>query len=164
MRDMRKAWCLALILLFAIGTSAKRNYTDRDVIRYTKSLDVARLDSGLRSQRLDEWLRFGPPHLSSVQWRVDLNCSNVAPRNQPEEEWTLCVRFSFNRDGVTGFGMVRVGSVGAGVGGPAYVEHITVAFSRKTANKSRLISDGSSKLSDLPSLLAQMAAKRSDQN
>jgi hypothetical protein len=153
------ACCLSGLLLFSVGASASRRYTENEVVKYAKTLDIEKLDPSLPSHHLDDWLRSGPPHLNSLKWRVSANCGRRAEQDEPKGRWPLCVQFFFRRGVVQGFGMVRVGTVGGGVAGLPQVEDITVS-SWKEANdgaSGRFFADGSSRLSDLPRLLDQIA-------
>src|SRR5690348_1168573 len=94
---------LALALLLSAGSNALfgQAYTSEGVIRYAQALDVAKLDSNLPHEPLDEWLRSGPPHLDSVQWAVS-DCDLMPPMTDQNLDWPLCAKGWFGRHSKTG--------------------------------------------------------------
>lgn len=103
-------------------------YSEKAVVRYAKNLDVARLDPNLQSQRLEDWLKLGPPNADEVQWRTN-GCDLKSNGDKPTDKQPLCVRFGFRRDGVGGWGILMVGTMRKGVDGPARFEYAQVASS-----------------------------------
>src|SRR5262249_19046173 len=98
-----------------------RSYTDDDVLNYAKSIDVAKLDSTLSSQRLDEWLRHGPARIDTLNWFVSRDCDLKCPEADADGDLSLCVKVGFRRRNIIGFGVLKVGTLKHGVGGqPAF--------------------------------------------
>jgi hypothetical protein len=146
-----KAYFVAMLLLLVASASpAQRPYTEEQVIGYSKSIDVQMLDSPLPSQRLEDWLQSGPPHAHIGDWRVADTC-DLKP-DYPSEDYPLCARIGFSRNGEGGFFLVQVGTTNKGiVGRPQLYGAIGVwegVF---------VLTSGSERLSDLPALLDQPA-------
>ena len=57
---------MVVLVLVPSSLSSKQHFTEQQVISYAKALDVSKLDPMLSSQRLDQWLRFGPAHLDTA--------------------------------------------------------------------------------------------------
>lgn len=96
-----------------------------EAIDYASALDVATLDSNLTSQRLDTWLIEGAPKLHRVTWyRSDCNLRRVAAL--PATDRPLCVKFVFEREYSSGWGMLRIG-VGGRISGKPALDHVVIA-------------------------------------
>jgi|KBSSwiStaDraftv2_1062776.scaffolds.fasta_scaffold116825_3 hypothetical protein len=150
--------CYLLILgQFLISTAfAKNGSSDQEAIRYAKAIPVVKLDSELPSKALDDWLRVGPPHVDEVLWRVSPGCD----LNEPEAPAPLCVRFTFRRRSISGWGLIKVGTIASGVSGAPTVEYVTVLNGEKQVTAgapqgARLIK----KLSELPQVLDDMSVQ-----
>ncbi len=109
-------------------------------VDYAKTVDVSVLDPTLPSQPLVEWLRVGPARIDQVQWDVS-NCCNCDRRDKH-----LCVRFRFNKTGVSGYGMLRIGTHRQGVTGRAHLDYIQVPPKASSLTK----------LSDLPGVITDL--------
>jgi len=137
--------CLMIVLILVPSSlSANTRSTERQVVSYAKGLNVAKLDSTLSSQRLDEWLRLGPAHLEKVTWEI--SCDLKDPQT-PNSDPTMCVKVRIFRGNVAGWIIITVGTFRAGIRGEPHLDHIFVAF----GNGGR--APDSSNLSDLPRLL-----------
>ena len=128
------------------------------MVRYAKALDIAKLDSSLSHQPLDEWLRSGPPHLDSVQWAVS-DCDLKPPDDEPNLDWPLCAKGWFGRHSKTGdvggWVLVDVGTTKKGISGPPRLRTMVVGASPTG------ITSVSEKLSNLPRLLEEASASPS---
>ncbi len=112
-----KVYIVAMLSFLAASSSAARIlYTEEQVIVYAKSIDVGTLDPSLPSERLEHWLKSGPPHVHIYSWLVADTC-NLKPVS-PNEDYPLCARIAFGRNGVKGFFLVQVGTTGKGIVGP----------------------------------------------
>jgi hypothetical protein len=141
-----------LILLFLSFHAASQGYTETELIRYTKGIDVQKLDSSLSSQRLDDWLRSGPAHIDEVRWQIIRDCDlKERPEDVPEGDWPLCARFVYRRGNLSGWGMIRIGTRNKGITGSPVFEYFTVITKRP-------IPQGPAKLSDLPRVLDELSA------
>lgn len=147
---MKAYFVATLSLLVASSCPAQLRYTEKQVIAYAKSIDVKTLDPSLPSQRLEDWLQSGPPHAHIEYWRVADTC-DLKP-DSPSEDYPLCARIGFSRNGEGGFFLVQVGTTNKGIvgrpqlyGGVGVWEGVFV------------LTGGSERLSDLPALLDQPA-------
>lgn len=139
-----------LILLIVLNAAAfsvaqAQSSTDDAVLQYAKSIDVAKLDSTLSSQRLEDWLLHGPAKIDELNWYVSQDCDLKCPAPDANGDLPLCVKIGFRRGNTTGFGVLRVGTLEHGVGGQAAFQYLDVF---------RPFSVGSyDKLSDFPRFL-----------
>jgi hypothetical protein len=141
--------CLIILSLSIIpSVTAQSGYTEKEVIGYAQGLDIRKLDRKLPHVRLDQWLRFGAPHLDNVTWETNDCDINVRSASEiPANEWPLCVRFGFQRGGeVDGWGLIQVGTYGTGMDGYTHLRYILAG----APIEGYLTSD---RLSDLPRLL-----------
>jgi len=100
---MKLCYLIILLMLASPSVIAQSDYTKKEVISYTQGLDIRELDRRLPHARLDRWLRYGPPHLNTVIWQVSRDCdqsNSVVFEIPKEDDWPLCVRFSFGRAGL----------------------------------------------------------------
>jgi hypothetical protein len=104
-----------LPLLFAASCIAQRPLTEKEAVDYAKAIDVKTLDPTLSSQRLDQWLKSGSPHVDSLRWLSDETCDNKA---FGDEEFPRCVRIEFARGGQSGYFLVLIGTRKKGILGP----------------------------------------------
>ena len=93
-------------------------------ITYGREIDVKTLDASLASQRLDDWLRSGPPALRTVTWAAS-DC-DIKP-DDADHPRPLCVKFLFNRGNASGFGIVTVGTLQGGISGPPRLEYVLIS-------------------------------------
>ena len=141
-----------VLLLFLCTLTAQAGYTAREVVRYAKALDVAKLDPTLSSQRLDAWLRSGPPDIDTVMCRIS-NCDLRPDFSDPNYIAPLCVKIRFRRAGVAGWIIIRIGTFRNGINGAPYVEDIIVVSENRGGPNSN-----SKKLSDFPRLLDEASS------
>ena len=145
---MKACFALTLWLLAAISASAQASFTDQQVIDYAKSIDVQTLDPSLPSQRLEDWLQSGPPHVQIGYWEVAGTC-DLKP-DLPGDDYPLCAKVRFQRGGQQGVFLVQVGMSSEGiVGRPEIYEKIGVF-------EGMFVRTGTAeRLSELPALLDQ---------
>lgn len=111
-----KAFFLAMLpLLIASTLHAQLSLTDEQVIEYSKSIDVKLLDPSLPSERLEDWLRSGPPHAEFLRWQSDETCDN---KPDLDTDYPRCVRVAFERGGQSGYFLVHIGTLRKGIIGP----------------------------------------------
>ena len=140
---------MIVLLLFSFSSRADAHYSDRQVVSYAKTVDVAKLDSSLSSQQLYEWLRSGPAHIEAVTWEVG-GCDLKNPPNPAP----LCVKIRLTRGNVGGWLIVKVGTFREGIKGAPHLEQIFIGSSKGFAPDS----DRLDKLSDLPRLLDEASS------
>jgi hypothetical protein len=146
-----KACLLAILsLLVASSSNAQLPYTEKQVIAYSKSIDVKTLDPSLPSQRLADWIQSGPPHARIGYWIVADTC-DLKP-DSLSEDYPLCAKISFIRDGKGGFFLVQVGTNRKGiVGRPQLYGDIFVEMVGK--KEGWAVTGSAERLSNLPALL-----------
>ena len=116
-----------LILLMALNAAAfsaaqSQSCSDDTVLQYAKSIDVAKLDSTLSSQRLEDWLLRGPARIDELHWSISRDCDLKDRQPDADGDLPLCVKIGFRRGNTTGFGVLRVGTLKHGVTGqPAFL-------------------------------------------
>jgi hypothetical protein len=111
-----KAFFLAMLpLLIASSLHAQLPFTEEQLIEYSKSIDVKMLDPSLPSERLEDWLRSGPPHAEFLRWQSDETCDN---KPDLDTDYPRCVRIAFERGGQGGFFLVHIGTLRKGIVGP----------------------------------------------
>jgi len=155
---LKSLFLIALWIFAASFSFAQLPYTDEQVIKYAKSIDVQTLDPSLPSQCLEDWLQSGPPHAHIGSWKASDSCDLKDPEFEFRNlDWPTCVRVSFYRDGLEGhdFGqesylLIQVGNHKAGITGPP---RLNQPFSVWEGTMS--MTGGSERLSDLPPLLDQ---------
>lgn len=137
---------LFVVLKVAAFSAAQgQSYTDEAVLQYAKSLDVAKLDSTLSSQGLEDWFLRGPARIEELYWNISPNCDLKDPAPDADGDLPLCVKVGFRRGNTTGFGVLRVGTLKHGVSGQPAFQYLDVL---------RPCSVGSyDKLSDFPRFL-----------
>lgn len=141
-----RAFLAMLSLVFVSHSFAQLRYTEKQVISYAKSIDVRTLDHSLASQRLEDWLQFGPPH-AHIWWSMEDTC-DLKPVSEPD--YPLCARIEFSRNGQGGFFLVQVGTTRKGIVDPPQLYGAIDVF------EGILVSTGYAKrLSELPALLDQ---------
>ena len=146
---MKPKWLMVVLVLVPPSLIAKQHFTEQQIISYAKALDVSKLDPTLSSQRLDQWLRFGPAHLDTVTWEMsdcDLKPTYVAP---------LCAKVRFRRGNCGGWAIITVGTFRNGISGTPRLEYIFAAVESNYARPPE-----STKLSDLPRLLEEASSLR----
>ncbi|HEV2577235.1 MAG TPA: hypothetical protein VGU25_08490 [Acidobacteriaceae bacterium] len=145
---MTKAHLLLMLpLLLSPLSHAQSPLTERQVIAYSKSIDVQTLDPSLPSQRLEDWLRSGPPHVTLLDWLSDDTC-DLKPFGP--DDFPRCIRISFGRGGQSGYFLVQIGTLHKGIIGPPHL------YSDIGVQEPFFIQTGwTDRLSGLPHLLDQ---------
>ena len=121
--------CLILFMVLnasAFSAAQGQSYTDDAVLQYAKSVDVAKLDSTLSSQRLEDWLLRGPAKIDELYWNISRDCDLEIPQPDANGDLPLCVKIGFRRGNTTGFGMLRVGTLKHGVSGQPAFQYLAV--------------------------------------
>ena len=159
MESFRKAntrawWLMVVLLSVPSASTANAHYTKQQVISHAKALNVAKLDSGLTSQRLDQWLQSGPAHVEKVTWKMS-DC-DLMPPPDPKYVAPLCVKVYFTRPNAGGWIMVRIGTFRDGIIGAPHFEGMLIG----SANG--MVPD-SGKLSDLPRVLDEASSLKHPQ-
>jgi len=123
MRPHVPYFILFLILIAAaVSTAQMQPYNDDAVVKYAKSVDVAKIDSTLSSQRLEDWLLRGPARIDELYWNISQDCDLKNPKPDADGDLPLCVKIGFRRGNMNGFGVLRVGTLKRGVSGqPAFL-------------------------------------------
>lgn len=147
---MKACLLTVLCLVAAPSFAAQLRFTDRQVLDYAKSIDVHTLDASLPSQRLEDWLQTGPPH-ARIRWDVADTCDNKPFRN---EDYPLCAKVWFSRDGEDGSFLVQVGTKHKGIDGSPQLYNGIIGWED---GPGWIMTDGAEKLSGLPALLDQPA-------
>jgi len=114
---------LFMVLIAATLSAAQsQSYNDDAVLKYAKSIDVAKLDSTLSSQRLEDWLLRGSARIDELYWNISQDCDLKGPERDADGDLPLCVKIGFRRGNTSGFGVLRVGTLKHGVNGkPAFL-------------------------------------------
>jgi hypothetical protein len=112
----------------AFSAALGQSYTDGAVLQYARSIDVAKLDSTLSSQRLEDWLLRGPAKIDTLNWYISRDCDLKDPEPDADGDLPLCVKLGFRRGNTTGFGVLRVGTIKHGVSGQPAFEYLDVLF------------------------------------
>jgi hypothetical protein len=110
------------------------------------------LDPSLPSQRLEDWLRSGPPHVQILHWLVADTC-DLKP-DEPSVDYPLCAKITFVRGGEAGVFLIQIGTSKKGIAGRPQLDYGVGTM--ETAN-SLAVTGSSEHLSDLPVLLDQPA-------
>jgi hypothetical protein len=133
------------LIAATLSAAQGQSYSDDAVLKYAKSIDVAKLDSTLSSQRLEDWLLRGPAKIDELYWNISQDCDLKDPEPDADGDFPLCVKVGFRRGNTRGFGVLRVGTLKRGVNGQPAFLYLDVI---------RPFSVGSyDKLSDFPRLL-----------
>ena len=143
--------CLALLLVLAsLSAHAQHPYTKSQVISYAKSIDAKTLDQSLPSQHLEDWLKSASPK-ARIRWDVSDTCDNHPFRN---EDFPLCAKIWFSREGVAGSLLIQVGRLHKGLVGAPQLYAPILAWEED----SFFITVGDAeRLSELPDLLKKPA-------
>jgi hypothetical protein len=121
--------CLILFMVLiaaAFSAAQGQSYTDEAVLQYAKSIDVAKFDSTLSSQRLEDWLLRGPARIDELYWNISQNCDLKDLEPDADGDLPLCVKLGFRRGSTTGFGVLRVGTLKHGVSGQPALQYLDV--------------------------------------
>jgi len=146
------------ILLLAITHSAypQTAHNDQQAIEYAQSLDIAKLDSTLSSQRLAAWLSTGVPQLNQLSWGTSPNCGQkVVSHDVPNSELPFCVKVEFTRSHVQGWLLIVVGTIGSGPSGQSRLVNgwIQAQSNADLGSKEGYLAYAISRLSELPERL-----------
>src|SRR6267154_3541984 len=147
---MKACLVATLTLLVASYSAAQPPYTEKQVIDYAKSVDVKTLEPSLPSQRLEDWLQTGPPH-AHIRWDVSDTCDN---KPDSDEDYPLCAKIWFNRNGEAGSFLIQVGTRRKGIGGRPQLYASIIGWED---GPGWIITGGAERLSGLPALLDQPA-------
>lgn len=110
---MKAFFLTILLLLLASSLHAQLpSITEEQVVEYSKSIDVKMLDPSLPSERLEDWLRSGPPHAELLRWQSDDTCDN---KPDLDTDYPRCVRVAFERGGLSGYFLVHIGTLRKGI-------------------------------------------------
>lgn len=120
------------------GPATNQPYTDDQVVRYAKSVDVTKLDSTLPSQPLEEWLLRGPAQIDELHWRMSPDCDLKDPKPDAEGDLPLCVKIGFRRGNTTGFGLLAVGTRRSGIKGQPVLQYLDVLSPHSVGNYDKL--------------------------
>ncbi|HEV2718728.1 MAG TPA: hypothetical protein VG323_01820 [Thermoanaerobaculia bacterium] len=145
---------LAVLMLTAPCRSATPRYDETKVVAYAKVIDVAALDSTLKSQPLDELLRLGPARLEKLNWRMS-DCDLKPDYREPSTGYPLCVRLGYQRGNVSGWAIITVGTKRKGIVEPPRFEYAVVS----TRSDGGVHSETADKLSDLPHVISKLLSK-----
>jgi len=140
----------------AFSAAQIQSYTDDAVLQYAKSIDVAKLDSTLSSRRLEDWLLRGPARIDELNWYVSRDCDLKDPKPDADGDLPLCVKVGFRRGNITGFGVLKVGTLKQGVGGQPVFQYLDVLRPSPVGSYD--------KLSDFPRLLDGMDRTQNSEN
>lgn len=123
MRPHFPYFILFTVLIPATLSIAQTQSYDDAVVKFAKSVDVARIDSTLSSQRLEDWLLRGPAGIDELYWNISQDCDLKGPEPNADGDLPLCVKIGFRRGNTSsGFGVLRVGTLKHGViGQPAFL-------------------------------------------
>jgi len=151
---MKESVLSILLLLTTASCALGQAYTSKGVIRYAKTLDVAKLDPTLSHQPLDRWLQGASLRLDTVRWAVS-DC-DFKPSND-DVDWPLCAKFWFRRrtHDAGGWGLLQVGTTKKGITGAARLRMVVVSGISQIGKFS-----DSERLSDLPRLLDEASAAK----
>ena len=140
------------------AVNALRSAAYHEEVAFAKALDVHQLDPSLPSQRLEEWLKSGPPHVKAIEWNaLQCNIKEGPDGATHTPEGRLCAGVSFQRGNARAY--IRVASTSKSLSGPPRVEYIGV-HDKDNSLLTPVPTDGnmekapdSRQLSDLPRLL-----------
>ncbi len=117
MRPHVPCFILFMVLIPAtLSTAQTQSDSDEAVVRHAKSVDVAKIDSTLSSQRLEDWLLHGPARIDELSWNISPDCDLKGAEPDADGDLPLCVKIGFRRGNTSGFGVLRVGTLKHGVG------------------------------------------------
>lgn len=160
---MRIHWVIAALSVAACNgvTGAGPAATgDSRVVAYAKQIDVANMDSTLKSQSLARWLSSSELHLTNIQWR-ESDCDLMPDDTTPKSKYPLCVTINFRRPNSWGRVYIEVGTIQRGVEGRPRLFGCSV---KSNAPPPRGQFHSVNKLSELPAMLdAADAEARSQQ-
>src|SRR5216683_658487 len=128
--------CTALVVLTCVfllpqdstlrSVAQDQPYSDDQVLRYAKSIDVAKLDSTLPSQPLEKWLLHGPAQIDELNWWVSRDCDLKDLKPDAKGDLPICVKIGFRRGNITGFGLLTVGTRKSGINGQPALQYLDV--------------------------------------
>jgi hypothetical protein len=132
----------------AAAFKAKYDKAEKDALAYVKAIDVKTLDSSLPSQRLEDWLKSGPPHTDYSRWWLEETCDQKP--DYEDIDYPRCVRIDFERGGQSGWILILIGTLKRGIIGPPRLYEPIGVFQESFVN-----TGGTERLSGLPGLLDQ---------
>ena len=123
--------CFTVVMVLisgAFSAAQDQAHTEDEVLRYAKSIDVAKLDSALSSQRLEDWLLRGPARIDELWWRRSLDCDLKDPIPDADGDLPLCVKVTFRRVNAIGIGMLKVGTLKQGISGQPAFQYLFAVY------------------------------------
>jgi hypothetical protein len=151
---MRIWSALILLMLAPLCRSETPAIDEATVVAYAKAIDVEKLDPALPSQRLEEWLRLGPPRLENVRWRRS-SCDLKPDYPEPPDGYPLCVKFVYRRSRVSGWAIVKIGTMRKGIFGPPRFEYAVLSV----RSGKELRYDEAETLRDFPQVISRLLAE-----
>jgi len=143
--------CLLAMLLVASSSVAQLPYTEKQVIAYSKSIDVKTLDPSLPSQRLEDWLQTSVPHPQTLVWLVENTCWQKPVAN---EDYPLCAHIRIIHNGQWAEFLVQIGTLHKGIVGLPTLSWYGGGITIREDGMGSTTGYGE-RLSDLPGLLSQ---------
>jgi hypothetical protein len=144
-----KAVIFALASGLSLGAqhATQPTYSEQRLVEYAKSVNVHALDASLPSQRLEDWLQFGPPRARVVYWEpdtCDLKPDGIA-------DYPLCVKIGFFRGSSNkgGYLLVQVGTINRGISGSPHLYSDIAIVKRDDPLKPTGVTDKLSGISEL---------------
>src|SRR3954447_258077 len=108
---------LAVALVMPCRGETPAVSAEHAIVSQAKQLDVAKLDPALKPQLLEDWLRHGPARVETLQWDVS-DCDLKPDYPEPAAGYPLCVKAAFQRERVSGWLLVIVGTKRKGITEP----------------------------------------------
>ena len=153
---MNRSILIGLLLILPISALAQ---SEKAVLRYAKTTEASKLDSGLPSEPLDRWLRSGPARIDKLTWSISPDCELKEPlKGTPQDEQPFCVRFGFSRGNVGGWGVMKTGTSKEHISGSPRIESLILPSVAKRGS-ARL----SVHLAELPRLLDEVEKQGAQQ-
>ena len=151
---MRISFVLAVVMLTVPCRSEMPAYDEAKVVAYAKTIDVAQLDSTLKSESFEKWLRLGPAHIEKLRWNMS-DCDLKPDIVEPPDGYPLCTRVVYQRGRVAGWIIVTIGTTRKGIVRPPRFEYAMVSTPSSTGMKA----ETAEKLADFPQVISKMLAQ-----
>ena len=122
-----RSWTFAALLLAMCAglNGAGRTPAGSEVVGYAKHIDVAKVDSALKSEPLEVWLTSRELHLHHVRW--DRGDCDIKPEEPPSKiDYPLCVRIDFRYPNGWGWMSLKIGTIHTGIYGRPELLHCVV--------------------------------------
>src|SRR5947207_1467403 len=124
------------------------------IVSHAKRIDIAKLDSALTPQPLEDWLWHGPTHVEKLEWRAS-DCDLKPGYKEPPAGYPLCVKVAFQRRSVSGWIILMVGTKRKGITEAPQFESGLVS----TRADHGMLFENAKRLSDIPRLVSKLLAK-----